>query len=352
MMGPSAQISKIMLGLSALVIVFFIFMDFNLHLRMHNYPIDRGTGDNFNFSYNDVSWLGYNISPLGDVTVKAVLLDHTNYYLFAPLVTILDNLLNISEFPYITPNAISFFHVFVAIASGKCIASDSLSYRRIGVVLFEVRTFLDDLDGHVARARKHIKGERSEVGTSGYYIDGVCDGLGCVALLIGAFFYLKNNPPRGGYVQLPTVVDNKDSNVIMYKGKITSQKSAIVIACFTLQLLLSSLSWNRYIALYQDMLESNDVSKEEMARQLIVFKSPMFFIVAFFWRLVNVHNMIHLFLIAIFCDKMWEFLKFIQYIGYGILFSVICVTEKHAMDSRNFIFSQKYIDSTGNINTQ
>ncbi|XP_044766862.1 ceramide phosphoethanolamine synthase [Coccinella septempunctata] len=349
MLGPPAQISKIMMGLLALVVLFFLFMDYNLHIRIHKYPIDRGINDNNNFSYNDVSWLGYNISPLGDVTVKAVLLDHTNYYLFAPLVTILDNLLNISEFPYITPNAISFFHVFVAIASGKCIASDSLSYRRIGVVLFEIRTFLDDLDGHVARARKHIKGERSEVGTSGYFIDGICDGLGCIALLIGAFFYLKNNPPRGGYVQLPTVIDSKDSNVIMYKGKVTWQKSALVISCFALQLLISSLSWNRYIDLYQDMLENNSVSEEEFVKQIMVFKSPMFFIIAFFWRLVNVHNMIHLFLLAIFCDKMWEFLKFIQYIGYGILFSIICITEKHALDARNFIFNQKYLENNNNL---
>lgn len=315
-------------------------MDINLHIRIHNYPIERGINDNTNFSYNDVSWLGYNISPLGDVTVKAVLLDHTNYYLFAPLVTILDNVLNISGFLYITPNIISVSHVFVAILSGKCISSDSISYRRIGVLLFEIRTFLDDLDGHVARARKHIKGERSEVGTTGYFVDGICDALGCVALLVGAFFYLKNNPPRRGYVQLPTVVDSKDSNVIVYKGKVTTRKSAIVVICFTLQLLLSSLSWNRYIDIYQNLLENNNVSDSEFVKQLIVFKSPMFFVVSWLWRVVNVHNLVHVFLVAIFCDKMWEFLKFIQFIGFGLIFSVSCFTEKHVSDAKNFIFSK------------
>lgn len=63
----------------------------------------------------------------------------------------------------------------------------------VGVVLFQLRTFLDDLDGHVARAKRHIRGERSEIGTTGYYVDGICDGLGCIALMIGIFIFLKNN---------------------------------------------------------------------------------------------------------------------------------------------------------------
>ena len=70
---------------------------------------------------------------------------------------------------------------------------DSLGYRRVGVVLFQFRTFLDDLDGHVARVKRHIRGERSEIGTTGYYVDGICDGLGCIALMVGVFVFLKNN---------------------------------------------------------------------------------------------------------------------------------------------------------------
>jgi phosphatidylglycerophosphate synthase len=73
------------------------------------------------------------------------------------------------------------------------IAMDSLGHRRLGVVLFQFRTFLDDLDGHVARASRNIRGERSEIGTMGYYVDGICDGLGCIALMIGVFVFLRNN---------------------------------------------------------------------------------------------------------------------------------------------------------------
>lgn len=322
-------------------------MDVNLYFRIQNYPVDRGTGENYTINYADISWVDCDISPLCDVTVKALLLDHTNHYIFAPLVTLVDRLMKISEIEWITPNSISFFHVFIAIISAKCISTDSLAYRRIGVVLFEFRTFLDDMDGHVARARKNIKGERSEIGTSGYYIDGLCDAIGCVALLIGIFVFLKNNPPRRGYMQLPVLTNETKERCNENNGVYKAKKVARKVCCFTLQLLISSSAWNRYIAIYQDLLERNDVSNGEFLRQNIVFKSSFFFCVAWFWRIVSVHNLIHFLLLAVFCDKLWEFLRAVQYVGFGILLSVICVTEIHILDVKKFIFK----NLTGNSTT-
>lgn len=247
---------------------------------------------------------------------------------------------------------ISFFHVLVAIAAGRLIASDSLSYRRFGVVIFQFRTFLDDLDGHVARQHKHIRGERSEIGTSGYYIDGLCDALGCVALMIGVFVHLMNNPPRRGYTQLQPILpmssESKaggsggncaDNDIgVVYKFKVTTRKVARKVLCFSGQLLLSSTGWNRYIALYQDMLERNDVTAVQYVRQLFIFKSEWFFCVAWLWRVVNVHALLHCLLLSLFCDKLWEFLHAIQYIGYVVLLVIICLTEMHVLDVQNFIF--------------
>lgn len=339
MIGPSSQISKILLALLLIVLIFYIFMDINLYLRIQNYPIDRFTGENITSKYNG-SWIGCDISPLCDVTVKGLLLDHTNHYLFSPLATIADLIFEISQTPWITPNKISTFHVFVALLSAKCVASDTLSVRRVGVVLFQVRTFLDDLDGHVARVRKHVKGERSEIGTSGYYIDGICDFFGCVALMAGVFVFLKNNPPRRGYLQLHAILPSKESTGgVIYKAKVTTKKVARKICCFSAQLMISSTLWNRYIALYQDMLERNNVTKAQFTRQNLVFKSRLFFAVAWLWRIVNLHNMIHVLLVAIFCDKLWEFLRAVQYIGFVVLICVICVSEIHVLEVENYIFN-------------
>lgn len=398
MIGPSSCVSKILLSGLFLLIVWYIYMDVSLYLRIQNYPIER----NFHFNetiadtnsaptkvidgyassfplasssssissavvqspsnyytsdalttpangkvirYEDVTWISCDLNPLCDVTVKAILLDHTNHYLFAPMATIFDNIVGFSRSAFITANMISFFHVFVAILSGRMIASDNLGYRRMGVVLFQFRTFLDDLDGHVARQKKHIRGERSEIGTAGYYIDGLCDALGCVALMIGVFIYLKNNPPRRGYTQLQAILplssETKGSSEtgVTYKVKVTTKKVARKILCFSSQLLLSSTGWNRYIALYQDMLERNDVKPAQFARQNIIMKSKWFFIVAWLWRVFNVHALLHCLLLSIFCDKLWEFLRVIQCSGFVVLLIIICATEMHVLEVETFIFT-------------
>lgn len=388
MVGPSSYISKILLTLLFILMGWYIFMDVNLYLRIQNYPIDRSfhltnttiieettinhasTIGSIPYSttepsipYESVSWISCDINPLCHVTVKALLLgkckilqnkslaifyilklllDHTNHYLFAPMATIFDNIVHCSKSNWITPNMISFFHVFVAILAAKLIASDCLGYRRVGVVLFQIRTFLDDLDGHVARQRKHIRGERSEIGTTGYYIDGLCDGLGCIALMIGIFVQLKNNPPRRGYTQLQAILPITDTKSpesgVVYKVKVTTKKVARKVLCFSGQLLLSSTAWNRYIAIYQDILERNDLLPSQFVKQMFVFKSNWFLSVAWLWRIVNVHSMLHCILLSIFCDKLWEFLHLIQYSGFIVLLVCICVTEVHLLDVHNFIF--------------
>lgn len=370
MVGPSSQISKLLLTLLFLLVIFFAWMDVNLYIRIQDYPIRDNEIRLINGStvlkptlpvtapyatssvpyrqplvadrYEDVAWVSCDLNPLCDVTVKAMMLDHTNHYLFAPMATIADNLAGFSKGDFVTPNMISFFHVFVAIASGRMIASDSLGYRRIGVVLFQFRTFLDDLDGHVARAKKHIRGERSDIGSAGYYIDGICDGLGCIALMIGVFIFLKNNPPRRGYTQLQSIIPvseskNSESGVI-YKVKVTTKKVVRKVLCYSGILLLSSTGWNRYIAIYQDMLEREDVTPTQFLHQESVFRSTGFFFICWLWRIFNVHALLHFLLLSIFCDKLWEYLRMIQYAGFVTLLVIISVAEMHLLGVQNFIY--------------
>lgn len=370
MVGPSSQISKLLLTLLFLLVIFFAWMDVNLYIRIQDYPIRDNEIRLINGStvlkptlpvtspyatssvpyrqplvaarYEDVAWVSCDLNPLCDVTVKAMMLDHTNHYLFAPMATIADNLAGFSKGDLITPNMISFFHVFVAIASGRMIASDSLGYRRIGVVLFQFRTFLDDLDGHVARAKKHIRGERSDIGSAGYYIDGICDGLGCIALMIGVFIFLKNNPPRRGYTQLQSIIPVSESKSsesgVIYKVKVTTKKVVRKVLCYSGILLLSSTGWNRYIAIYQDMLEREDVTPTQFLHQESVFRSTGFFFICWLWRIFNVHALLHFLLLCIFCDKLWEYLRMIQYAGFVTLLVIISVAEMHLLGVQNFIF--------------
>lgn len=314
-------------------------MDTSLYFRIQHYPLRRDLGQNFSALEMDY-FLSCDISPLCDVTVKAMMLDHANHYILGPLASLTDRFLGLHQISYITPNMISASHVLVAIASAKCVSSDSLVTRRLGVALFELRSMLDDLDGHVARARKHIRGESSDVGSVGYYVDGLCDALGVTALLIGSLIFLKNNPPRRGlYLLLPTFSTPSSEKEFsdQYRTKVTSKKVMHKLGCFGTQLLLSSIAWNRYIALYQEILERTDVTPVQAINQIKMIRSTLMWTVSWTWRLFNPHAIIDVMLVAIFCDKLWEYLRAVQYMGFIVLLSLVCISEMHISEVQGFV---------------
>ncbi|PZC76270.1 hypothetical protein B5X24_HaOG204825 [Helicoverpa armigera] len=352
MMWPASQASKILTFLLLVIVVYCICMDTFLFLRIQNYKIE-GFDVTTNVTqetstiqqsrnlpnYEDVTWVPCTINPLCHPTVKALMVDHINHYIYGPLCAIVDVGLGISEnWLFITPNMISFFHVLVAVIGAKLLTCPNLAFRRVAIVLFQIRMFLDDLDGHVARERKHIKGERSDVGSLGYWVDGICDLLGVIAMMIGITLYLRNNPPRRGYKNTPASTlpyhqlkeinstediekDHSTDNGISYKTKVTFQKIAQVICLFSGQMVLSSLAWNRYIDIYQDLLEN--CTEYDAIRRETMFRSGKFFFTSAIWRIMNPHSYLHALSLAVFCDKTWWFLKTVHYTGYlGLVVAV------------------------------
>lgn len=153
--------------------------------------------------------------------------------------------------------------------------------------------------------------------------------------------FLKFQPPRRGYTQLQPILPTNNSKSeygVIYKVKVTTKKVARKVGYFTAALLLSSTAWNRYIAYYQDILEKNDVTFAQFERQNYVMKSAWFFAVTWIWRIVNVHAMLHFLLLSILIDKLWDFLKTMQYLCFVILLLVICGTELHLWEAQRFIF--------------
>lgn len=349
MLHPS-QSARIVLGLLITFFGYLIVMDYMLYSRMQTYSI-RPVKSEKNYE----SKISCDTDPLCVVTVKALMLDYPNLYILSPLAAIIDRILGISKsWTWVTPNMISGFHVFVAIWAGRFVASSSLWDRRMGVLLFEFRTWLDDLDGHVARKRKHITGERSDVGSAGYWVDGICDGLGCIALMAGVFYFLKKNPPRRGYEKLPRIhpnVESQDVNTeIIYK----KQRFRALIRNMLLvtgHLLIVSIGWNRYISLYQDLLEtdgnSSVTSKDDLYnRQSEVMRSGFFWVVTVAWRLINFHSAMDYLLIAIFLDRLWEYMKVLRWFGYVLPLIVVYITEFHFLQSYAYVLkSSEYIAS-------
>lgn len=368
MMWPSSQASKILTCLLLIIVVYCISMDTFLFLRIQKFKIDifddvepsNSTESSthrtkIQQNYEETTWIPCTINPLCHPTVKALMVDHINHYIYGPLCSIIDIGLGISEkWIYITPNMISFFHVFISFIGAKLLTCQNLAIRRLGVVLFQVRMFLDDLDGHVARERKHIKGERSEVGTLGYWVDGLCDLIGVIAMVIGICLYLKNNPPRRGYKgtpvstlpyhQLKEINSTEDIEKehtaevgISYKTKVPFQRIVQVIGLFSGQMVLSSLAWNRYIDIYQELLEN--CTEYDIDRRETMFKSGVFFFATGLWRIINPHSYLHLLSLAVFCDKTWPFLKAVHYSGYILLVIVVAVSEYLVDYSRSFVLN-------------
>ena len=324
----------------AILLLYFLFMDIMLYSRVHNYSI-KPNDDKPPYEGR----VPCSFDPLCVVTVKGLMLDHPNYYLLSPLAAIVNQAFGISDCEWISPNLISGFHVLVAIAAGKCASSDSLSERRLAVLLFEVRTWLDDLDGHVARKRKHIDGEHSDVGSIGYFVDGICDALGSIALMIGIFCYFQKNPPGRGYEKLHNVLPLVDGREIDPEAVYRRRRRRSVIRTMILfagYLLVTSIGWNRYISLYQDLLETEAVSpfisKDELfSRQAKIMQSSSFWAMSTSWKLINFHIAVDCMLLAMFLDRLWDYMRILRWLGYIVVLVVIYFTEFHFLESYAFI---------------
>lgn len=315
--------------------LYFVGMDLLLYFRVQNYDVRPSMNDTRASPYH--SPILCDLNPICIVTVKAMTLDHPNHYILSPLAYLVDYLLGISHsWTWLTPNAISVSHVVVAVIGARYITRSSLFYRRVGVVLFQVRAWLDDLDGHVARTRLNVKGERSDVGSIGYIVDGVCDGLGCIALSTAVFFFLRRNfNHRAGYERLP--IQTLSSSSLSSQGSVSSTSSwrslLYNMLMMGLHFSLTSIAWNRYISVYQDLLESDVslmISREDLYdRQTIVFRSSSFWIIALAWKIFNFHAMMDYMLLAIFLDRIWEYVRLARWQLPTILFVLIIISELH-----------------------
>ncbi|XP_059488508.1 ceramide phosphoethanolamine synthase [Neocloeon triangulifer] len=306
--------SKVLQLMAAGLLLFYVWMDVALYYQVQALPVSNGKGSATSSS-----------SPFAYVTMKALLLDHTTHYVHTPLAVWFNSATNFAEvFTWITANMVSFSHVVVAVVGMKLLWSDSLSTRQLGVLLFEVRSFLDAFDGTLARARAHSSLEEPGIGSSGHLIDGACDALGCIALFLGCLGILRRKPPPH-YSALPGPGGKETRETLAQSNR----RAITIVGCAALQMTLSSLFWNRTLMEYHDLLEVPGPTYSTRVIQNTVFKSSALWITVWFWRLTNPHAMMELILISIFLDKLWHFLTWIQYIGFVILLVQVSITETH-----------------------
>lgn len=272
-------------------------------------------------------------SPFRPLTVKLLMTDQVDHYIITPIAEYFDEITQFSHvFYFITPNMISISHVVIAMISAKLIASEMLYNRRMGVLIFQFRCFLDAFDGVVYRAHigaGHIY--KSHRTSNGYLVDSVCDLSGCTALCISIAFYVCRYPP------LKQMQDVLPCTKPVEDGVGNSKKTGYVSAwlafwrTFSLGILLalSSFSWDKTVERFSAILQVPISDVQDKAHQTEALHLTSTWIVMWLWRIVDGQAILQMVLIAIFIDRIWEFLTFMLYVGWAVIIGIIIISEIH-----------------------
>lgn len=258
------------------------------------------------------------------ITVKYLMLDQINCYVMSPLSRLTEDSLHVStRMLWLSPNHISLLGVLVAALAARLVMNDSLRVRRLAVVVFLLRQFLDDLDGLVARMRMGLNREKelSLVGTNGYVMDGLCDAIGFTLFLVAVFLQSKKSNKK--YVLL-TAVDGADSDGHLFRQHLL----------FGLQLLLSSLLWNRFIDAFHTLLESAPHTEIKLK----IFKSYIQLALMLVWRVIgNAHQLMNFLLASVWFARSREFVQSVHVCGFFVLIGLSFVTQIHINDISTFL---------------
>ena len=263
------------------------------------------------------------------------MLDHVNYYVLQPLCeTLVDWTRLPIIFPSLTANHISFLGVVAAFIAAHLVLSNHLYIRRIAVIIFLVRQFLDDLDGLFARhwVGIDIKKQISLPHTSGYIVDGVCDGIGFIVFWFAVFLYSYNRQntcksnvllsnSTYSMLQSPTPTNLHQRRLIKYY--------LLVLA----QMALSSLFWNLFLLKYRMLdpsLKPNLDSRTPLQEE--IFKSSIMFTIMWLWRCLNPHALTNYFLVAVWLNAANRYAHKSSQYFFWVILGVSFLSEVHFQD--------------------
>lgn len=286
-------------------------------------------------------------SPFKHLSVKGLMCDHTTQYVIGPSAEYFDAFTRFSIiFSFITPNMISFFHLFLAVVCCRLVSSENLQTRRMGVLLFEFRSWLDSLDGVVYRSHSNTKGVfTSARSTFGYYVDIICDLVGGVFLMFGVLFYLFKRFDPAKQNQLPWKQSETGSVAnggVTGSPTMTYSKKTLFwkCLCWGIAIAFAGKFWDNVIDDFKDIFQTPLTDPAMVTLQFESCHSVTTIVFMWMWRLVEGQAMLQYILLAIFLDKVWEFLNFVQYLAVSIIVSLYIVSILYARHLRVLLHIQ------------
>ncbi|XP_076447147.1 ceramide phosphoethanolamine synthase-like [Babylonia areolata] len=279
-------------------------------------------------------------SPFKHLSVKALICDHTTQYIIGPSAEYFDAFTHFSTvFYFISPNMISFFHLFLAMVCFRLVSSEDLQTRRMGVLLFEFRSWLDSLDGVVYRSHSNTKGVfQSARSTMGYYVDIFSDLLGGVFLMFGVLYYLFKRFDPAKQSQLPW--KSSEAGAIANSGMggaataYTKKQLLWKCLCWGVAVAFAGKFWDNMIDDFKHIYETPLADPHMAALQFESCHSITNIVFMWVWRLVEGQAMLQYILLAIYLDKIWEFLNLVQYLAASVIISLYIISILYARHMR------------------
>lgn len=203
-------------------------------------------------------------------SVKLMMQDHMGYYVHHYSAEIFEEKTRISQLPFVTPNLITFLHLCVGCVAGYMVSSEKLLWRRVGIFLFQVRCFLDVLDGAVYRAQHNAHVLVNGWGTMGYYVDAAADSISGIFLCFGLYILLHRSAPRQGDTVLRSSEKSSRSAGEPFSMDMPVSRRSInaTLALVLLQGFLRSFFWDRYQFLYYRVLQRKLTKASEVVSLL------------------------------------------------------------------------------------
>ncbi|XP_060605956.1 ceramide phosphoethanolamine synthase-like [Ruditapes philippinarum] len=333
------------------MLAFFISMDTHLYFTVQEMSLVK----------QDPAVPGF-FSPFKPLSMKLLMTDPVNHYIIGPTAEYFDEITHFSKvFYFVTPNMISITHVMVSMVSAKMVSSEHLSNRRIAVLLYEFRSWLDDFDGVIYRSHSHTQGMYvSNHNTFGYFVDIYSDILGGIFLMVGIMFYLWKVliPANGNYSSLPLTKSDSGStspvpnnspnkkfnfNILNIltgherHGGVALTKKYVFLRCLSVGLMIAVAggSWDKCVERYTEVFQT-DLSDPNLTQiQTEAFHSGSTWFIIYIWRIWEGQTWLHMVLLAVFVDRIWEFLNFFMYLGYVIIGTINILSYIHLYQVRS-----------------
>jgi hypothetical protein len=233
--------SKFMLTASLLLAVYILFMDIKLIGRVKNRaplkPFAANNSPHARFlaaTSTKTSAQSAAAGPIGvfsPLPVKKIMMAEGTHFIRSPLAELVERSLGFTSlFPFIGPNVISFTHCALSIVCIRFLISDALSWRQVGVCVFQFRNFLDSFDGVVYRAHANRHAYKSHYGSIGYYVDAFSDVFGGTCLIGSiAIYLLKHRPLNKSLTRCFRLSADEMDDVISSASSGSSEKGPLIL---------------------------------------------------------------------------------------------------------------------------